>query len=162
MFSSKYGKCQDGSISATPSAEMNKVEITFAMRCSPRWAGRGATLPQASKRRDPSAGARQGCERERSERSDGVAVAGGRGPFEPAVLVLEHPPAAGGLGPMRLPGERSKVVDPGLAGRAAARVVVRDRVIQVESAGRLRPVGEHVHRRPHRHCGLDLDHTIPY
>src|SRR6185312_2307138 len=27
----KYGKCQSGSISATPSAEMNSVEMTFAI-----------------------------------------------------------------------------------------------------------------------------------
>ncbi|GLW21364.1 hypothetical protein Mame01_14070 [Microbispora amethystogenes] len=31
MFSSKYGKCQAGSISATPSAEMNSVEMIFAI-----------------------------------------------------------------------------------------------------------------------------------
>src|SRR6185503_10662511 len=31
MFSSKYGKCQSGSISAMPSAEMNRVEMSFAM-----------------------------------------------------------------------------------------------------------------------------------
>src|SRR5919107_1161332 len=31
MFSSKYGKCHAGSISATPSAEMNRVETTLAI-----------------------------------------------------------------------------------------------------------------------------------
>ena len=35
MFSSKYGKCQSGSISATPSAEMNSVETTFAIAVIP-------------------------------------------------------------------------------------------------------------------------------
>src|SRR3954466_14578501 len=35
MFSSKYGKCHAGSISATPSAEMNRVEMTFAMALAP-------------------------------------------------------------------------------------------------------------------------------
>src|ERR1700752_334234 len=35
MFSSKYGKCQSGSISATPSAEMNSVEMTFAIAVIP-------------------------------------------------------------------------------------------------------------------------------
>src|SRR6476660_1117976 len=35
MFSSKYGKCQSGSISATPSAEMNNVETTLAMAVHP-------------------------------------------------------------------------------------------------------------------------------
>src|SRR5215475_11855778 len=35
MFSSKYGKCQSGSISATPSAEMNSVEMTFAIAMIP-------------------------------------------------------------------------------------------------------------------------------
>src|SRR4051812_46665956 len=35
MFSSKYGKCQSGSISATPSAEMNRVETTFAIAVVP-------------------------------------------------------------------------------------------------------------------------------
>src|SRR2546421_261288 len=35
MFSSKYGKCQSGSISATPSAEMNSVERTFAIAVIP-------------------------------------------------------------------------------------------------------------------------------
>src|SRR5436309_2735961 len=45
MFSSKYGKCQAGSISATPSAEMNRVEMTFAIvgsfrsRVSGGWTG---------------------------------------------------------------------------------------------------------------------------
>src|SRR6476620_1893895 len=39
MFSSKYGTCQSGSISATPSAEMNSVEMTFAIAVIPsvRW-----------------------------------------------------------------------------------------------------------------------------
>src|SRR4051794_19842132 len=35
MFSSKYGKCQAGSISAMPSAEMNRVEMSFAMAVVP-------------------------------------------------------------------------------------------------------------------------------
>jgi hypothetical protein len=35
MFSSKYGKCQSGSISATPSAEMNSVEMTLAIAVIP-------------------------------------------------------------------------------------------------------------------------------
>src|SRR6185437_3982983 len=35
IFSSKYGKCQSGSISATPSAEMNSVEMTFAITVIP-------------------------------------------------------------------------------------------------------------------------------
>src|SRR5262245_48102292 len=35
MFSSKYGKCQSGSISATPSAEMNSVEMTFVIAVIP-------------------------------------------------------------------------------------------------------------------------------
>src|SRR5690348_15236121 len=39
MFSSKYGKCQSGSISATPSAEMNRVEMTFAIAVVPSSTG---------------------------------------------------------------------------------------------------------------------------
>jgi len=31
MWSSKYGKCHSGSISTTPSSEMNSVETTDAM-----------------------------------------------------------------------------------------------------------------------------------
>src|SRR5674476_511106 len=112
MFSSKYGKCQSGSISATPSAEMNRVEITFAMRAPLAGLDVAPLCHRPANSRDPSAGARQWRERERSERSDGVAVAGRRDPFEPTVLVLKHPPVAGGLRPMRLPGEWCEVVDP--------------------------------------------------
>src|SRR3954468_19220168 len=47
MFSSKYGKCQSGSISATPSAEMNSVEMTFAIAVLPsRWHGLRVTWSQ--------------------------------------------------------------------------------------------------------------------
>src|SRR5260370_28701706 len=45
MFSSKYGKCQSGSISATPSAEMNSVEMTFAIAVSPSGQGVSAGRP---------------------------------------------------------------------------------------------------------------------
>src|SRR5882672_2493732 len=69
MFSSKYGKCQSGSISATPSAEMNSVEMTFAIAVIPSGqvvsAGRPAQhpeligLPQTRPGGDPAFGARR-------------------------------------------------------------------------------------------------------
>src|ERR1700756_4639783 len=68
MFSSKYGKCQSGSISATPSAEMNSVEMTFAIAVIPSGqvvsAGRPAQHPELIGRPktrpggDPAFGAR--------------------------------------------------------------------------------------------------------
>src|ERR1700760_2205277 len=60
MFSSKYGKCQSGSISATPSAEMNSVEMTFAIAVVPSGqvvsTGRPARHPDLIGRRPTDSG----------------------------------------------------------------------------------------------------------
>src|SRR5260370_33069757 len=82
MFSSKYGKCQSGSISATPSAEMNSVEMIFAIAVTPSAQGVSAGSPAQNPKLTGRRKIRPAAEPELRARRDA-----------PAKTAPGHPPA---------------------------------------------------------------------